>query len=268
MGEQGPARAASRFGSRGGNRAVMRRGTFANIRLRNEMAPGTEGGVTRHQPSGEQMSIYDAAMKYARDGVPLVVVGGKEYGTGSSRVWAAKGTCLLGVRAGIGSSSRVVDAGTVGVLVVANGGEPRRLSVNGIPVGRWLAGLTPLPGTRRRAFAAVIVTDAPLLPGQLDHLAQRSFFGLVRVGLVDEVTTSGTIIAVSTTGLDDSMEGLAPGTVTARRTPDVSLPALFGAGADACEEAVLNALVVAHTQRSTDGVPGLPVDAFRDTAAR
>lgn len=184
------------------------------------------------------------------------------------QVGVGKSLVAFGVRAGIGSSSRVVDAGTVGVLVVANGGEPRRLSVNGIPVGRWLAGLTPLPGTRRRAFAAVIVTDAPLLPGQLDHLAQRSFFGLVRVGLVDEVTTSGTIIAVSTTGLDDSMEGLAPGTVTARRTPDVSLPALFGAGADACEEAVLNALVVAHTQRSTDGVPGLPVDAFRDTAAR
>ena len=189
-------------------------------------------------------------------------------GVAEGQIGIGQSLAAFGVRAGIGNSSRVVDAGTVGVLVAANGGEPRRLSVNGIPVGRWLAGLTPLPPTRRRAFAAVIVTDAPLLPGQLDRLAQRSFFGLVRVGLVDELTTSGTIIAVSTTGLDDGLEGLAPGTVTARMTPEASLPALFVAGADACEEAVLNALIAAHNQRSTDGVPGLPVDAFRDTASR
>jgi aconitate hydratase len=75
------------------------RGTFANIRLKNEMAPGTSGGVTRHMPSGEQMSIFDAAIRYQAEGVPLVVVGGKEYGTGSSRDWAAKGTRLLGIRA-------------------------------------------------------------------------------------------------------------------------------------------------------------------------
>ncbi len=74
------------------------RGTFANIRLRNQLAPGTEGGVTRHLPDGEEMSIYDAAMKYAEEGVPLVVIGGKEYGSGSSRDWAAKGTNLLGVQ--------------------------------------------------------------------------------------------------------------------------------------------------------------------------
>jgi aconitate hydratase len=87
------------YGSRRGNHEVMMRGTFANIRIRNEMAPGTEGGVTLHQPSGEQMAIYDAAMKYAAEGTPLVVVAGKEYGTGSSRDWAAKGTRLLGVKA-------------------------------------------------------------------------------------------------------------------------------------------------------------------------
>jgi len=87
------------YGSRRGNHQVMMRGTFANIRIRNEMAPGTEGGVTRHMPSGEQMPIYDAAMKYADEGVSLVVVGGAEYGTGSSRDWAAKGTSLLGVKA-------------------------------------------------------------------------------------------------------------------------------------------------------------------------
>ncbi len=87
------------YGARRGNHEVMMRGTFANIRIRNLMAPGTEGGVTKHQPSGEQMPIYDAAMRYAEEGTPLVVVGGTEYGTGSSRDWAAKGTNLLGVKA-------------------------------------------------------------------------------------------------------------------------------------------------------------------------
>jgi len=87
------------YGSRRGNHQVMMRGTFANVRLRNLMAPGTEGGWTTHQPSGEVMSIYDASMKYQEAGTPLVVVGGKEYGTGSSRDWAAKGTNLLGVKA-------------------------------------------------------------------------------------------------------------------------------------------------------------------------
>jgi aconitate hydratase len=87
------------YGSRRGNHEVMMRGTFANIRLRNELAPGTEGGWTRYQPDDEQMFIYDAAMKYQANGVPLVIIGGKEYGSGSSRDWAAKGTRLLGVRA-------------------------------------------------------------------------------------------------------------------------------------------------------------------------
>jgi aconitate hydratase len=87
------------YGARRGNDRVMTRGTFANIRLRNLMAPGTEGGVTRHMPDGEQMTIYDAAMKYKAEGVPLVILAGAEYGTGSSRDWAAKGTFLLGVRA-------------------------------------------------------------------------------------------------------------------------------------------------------------------------
>lgn len=75
------------------------RGTFANIRIKNQMLPGVEGGVTKHQPSGAQMPIYDAAMRYQKEGVPLVIFAGKEYGTGSSRDWAAKGTKLLGVRA-------------------------------------------------------------------------------------------------------------------------------------------------------------------------
>jgi aconitate hydratase len=92
------------FGARRGNDRVMSRGTFANIRLRNLLAPGTEGGVTRHLPDGEPMSIYDASVKYQKDGIPLVILAGAEYGTGSSRDWAAKGTRLLGVRAVIAAS--------------------------------------------------------------------------------------------------------------------------------------------------------------------
>ena len=92
------------LGARRGNHEVMMRGTFANIRLRNLLAPGTEGGVTRHLPDGELMSIFDAAMKYREEGVPLVVIAGKEYGSGSSRDWAAKGPKLLGVRAVIAES--------------------------------------------------------------------------------------------------------------------------------------------------------------------
>ena len=87
------------YGARRGNHEVMMRGTFANIRIKNLMVPGVEGGVTKYQPSGDQMPIYDAAMRYQTDGVPLVIFAGKEYGTGSSRDWAAKGTRLLGIRA-------------------------------------------------------------------------------------------------------------------------------------------------------------------------
>src|SRR4051794_22395553 len=107
------------YGSRRGNHEVMMRGTFANIRLRNQLAPGTEGGVTRHLPDGDEMSIYDAAMKYAEEGVPLVVLGGKEYGSGSSRDWAAKGTKLLGVRAVIAESfERIHRSNLVGMGVL------------------------------------------------------------------------------------------------------------------------------------------------------
>ena len=95
------------------------RGTFANIRLRNEMLPGTEGGITRHIPSGETMSIYDAAMRYKAEGVPLVVVAGKEYGTGSSRDWAAKGTLLLGVKAVLAESfERIHRSNLIGMGVL------------------------------------------------------------------------------------------------------------------------------------------------------
>src|SRR5439155_3815575 len=92
------------YGARRGNHEVMMRGTFANVRLRNQMAPGTEGGWATHQPDGEVMAIYDAAMKYKAEGTPLLVIAGKEYGSGSSRDWAAKGTLLLGVQAVIAES--------------------------------------------------------------------------------------------------------------------------------------------------------------------
>jgi aconitate hydratase len=92
------------YGARRGNHEVMMRGTFANIRLRNQLAPGTEGGVTRHLPDGAPMTIYDASVRYREEGVPLIVVAGKEYGSGSSRDWAAKGTLLLGIRAVIAES--------------------------------------------------------------------------------------------------------------------------------------------------------------------
>jgi aconitate hydratase len=107
------------YGARRGNHEVMMRGTFANIRLRNQLAPGTEGGVTRHLPDGDEMAIYDAAMKYAEEGVPLVVLAGKEYGSGSSRDWAAKGTNLLGVRAVIAESfERIHRSNLVGMGVL------------------------------------------------------------------------------------------------------------------------------------------------------
>jgi len=107
------------YGSRRGNHEVMMRGTFANIRLRNELAPGTEGGWTRYQPGAEVMSIYDAAMKYKEAGVPLIVIAGKEYGTGSSRDWAAKGTTLLGVRAVIVESyERIHRSNLIGMGVL------------------------------------------------------------------------------------------------------------------------------------------------------
>jgi aconitate hydratase len=107
------------FGSRRGNDRVMVRGTFANIRLKNQLVPGTEGGVTVHFPDGERMSIYDAAMKYKAEGVPLLVIAGKEYGTGSSRDWAAKGTLLLGVKAVLAESyERIHRSNLVGMGVL------------------------------------------------------------------------------------------------------------------------------------------------------
>jgi aconitate hydratase len=149
------------YGSRRGNHEVMMRGTFANIRIKNQMLSGVEGGYTKHYPSGEQMPIYDAAMRYKEEGVPLVIFAGKEYGTGSSRDWAAKGTRLLGVRAVIAESfERIHRSNLVGMGVlplVFTGGQTwqslglkgsEKVSLSG------LAGLTP-----RQEIAARIAFD-------------------------------------------------------------------------------------------------------------
>ena len=120
------------YGSRRGNHEVMMRGTFANIRIKNEMLGGEEGGNTLYQPSGEKLSIYDAAMRYQAEGVPLVVIAGKEYGTGSSRDWAAKGTNLLGVKAVIAESFERIHRSNLigmGVLALQFVGEQTRQSL-------------------------------------------------------------------------------------------------------------------------------------------
>jgi aconitate hydratase len=124
------------YGARRGNHDVMMRGTFANIRIKNMLLGGKEGGLTIHYPSGEQMSIYDAAMRYKLEGVPLVVFAGKEYGTGSSRDWAAKGTRLLGIRAVIARSfERIHRSNLVGMgvlpLVFEDGQSWQELGLTG-----------------------------------------------------------------------------------------------------------------------------------------
>ena len=113
------ARDFNSYGARRGNHEVMVRGTFANVRLRNRLVPDVEGGVTAHLPDGEQMSIFEASTRYLADAVPLLVIAGKEYGTGSSRDWAAKGTRLLGVRAVIAESfERIHRSNLVGMGVL------------------------------------------------------------------------------------------------------------------------------------------------------
>ena len=152
------------YGSRRGNHEVMMRGTFANIRIRNEMVQGVEGGYTVHIPSGDELSIYDAAMRYQGEGTPLVVFAGKEYGTGSSRDWAAKGTRLLGVKAVIVESfERIHRSNLIGMgvlpLVFQDGDSRKSLRLSGdevvdirLPAG--VAEVTP------RQLLELVVTDA------------------------------------------------------------------------------------------------------------
>jgi aconitate hydratase len=164
------------YGSRRGNHEVMIRGTFANIRLRNQLAPGTEGGVTRCLPDGEQMSIYDAAKRYEADGVPLLILAGKEYGSGSSRDWAAKGTALLGVRAVLAESfERIHRSNLVGMGVLPlqfrEGDTAESLGLTGEEVYditglEGLADGDPLPheltvSADGRSFSVVLRVDTP-----------------------------------------------------------------------------------------------------------
>ncbi|HMN87604.1 MAG TPA: aconitate hydratase AcnA, partial [Bauldia sp.] len=153
----------NQYGTRRGNHEVMMRGTFANIRIKNQMVPGVEGGVTAFQPSGEVMPIYDAAMRYRADGVPLVIFAGKEYGTGSSRDWAAKGTRLLGVRAVIAQSfERIHRSNLVGMgvlpLVFEEGTSWKSLDIQGdetVTIVGLAEGLKP----RQTLYAEIAPAD-------------------------------------------------------------------------------------------------------------
>jgi aconitate hydratase len=165
------------YGARRGNHEVMMRGTFANIRLRNQLAPGTEGSWTLHLPDGEKMFIYDAAVKYREEGVPLVVLAGKEYGSGSSRDWAAKGTRLLGVRAVIAESfERIHRSNLVGMGVLPlefKQGETREtlgLTGNEVFEIEGVASMAPrkdvtvkakAPDGKEKKFATTVRVDTP-----------------------------------------------------------------------------------------------------------
>ena len=171
------------YGARRGNHEVMMRGTFANIRLRNQLAPGTEGGWTIHQPSGEKMSIYDAAMKYREESVPLVVLAGKEYGSGSSRDWAAKGTILLGVRVVLAESfERIHRSNLVGMGVLPleflPGENAQSLGLNGLEIFDF-EGLSQTFEPKKRV--RVTVRDAN---GQLT----RHFHAVARIDTPFEVS--------------------------------------------------------------------------------
>ena len=173
------------YGSRRGNHEVMIRGTFANIRLRNQLAPGTEGGLTRHLPGGEQLSIFDAAQRYAADGVPLLIIAGREYGSGSSRDWAAKGTALLGVRAVLAASfERIHRSNLIGMGVLPlqfpAGEDATSLGLAGEETYtvRGLAGAAEVPRTvtvtaagpaGTRELTATVRIDTPAEAGYYRH---------------------------------------------------------------------------------------------------
>ena len=156
----------NQYGTRRGNHQVMMRGTFANIRIKNQMVPGVEGGVTIHYPSRQKMTMYDAAMKYKADGVPLVIFAGKEYGTGSSRDWAAKGTVLLGVRAVITQSfERIHRSNLIGMGVVPLCFEEGTSLADARPQGQR-AGDDSRPARRlkprQRLMAEIVAADGKL----------------------------------------------------------------------------------------------------------
>jgi aconitate hydratase len=150
------------FGSRRGNDRVMVRGTFANIRLKNLLVPGTEGGITQHFPGSERMSIYDAAMRYRDEGVPLIVLAGKEYGSGSSRDWAAKGTLLLGVRAVLAETyERIHRSNLVGMGVLPlQFREGETAATLGLS-GQEVFDITGLSGAIRPRSEVSVIAAAP-----------------------------------------------------------------------------------------------------------
>ena len=172
------------FGSRRGNHEVMMRGTFANIRLRNQLAPGTEGGWTKHQPSGEQMSIFDASLKYKNEGTPLVVIAGAEYGTGSSRDWAAKGTLLLGVKAVITKSyERIHRSNLIGMGVLPlqfkdgedasslglDGSETYDISGQTDPNAKLVTVIATAEDGTTKSFEALVRIDTPKERDYYEH---------------------------------------------------------------------------------------------------
>ncbi|MDB5679214.1 MAG: aconitate hydratase 1, partial [Sphingomonas bacterium] len=170
-------------GARRGNHEVMMRGTFANIRIKNEMVAGVEGGMTDYIPTGEQMAIYDAAMKYRDDGVPLVIVAGKEYGTGSSRDWAAKGTALLGVRAVITESfERIHRSNLVGMGVLplqfADGVTRQTLGLTGDETFtiRNVAGLRPRQDVEVELTRADGSTETFVTRCRIDTVNELDYF--------------------------------------------------------------------------------------------
>jgi aconitate hydratase len=169
------------YGARRGNHEVMMRGTFANVRLRNQMAPGTEGGWTKYHPGGDVMTIYDASVKYQQAGVPLMVFAGKEYGSGSSRDWAAKGTYLLGVKAVIAESferihrSNLVNMGVL-PLQFKLGDNAASLKITGTESFRLL-GIAD--GLRPRGDIRVVATET--------DGSSREFTATVRIDTPEEL---------------------------------------------------------------------------------
>jgi aconitate hydratase len=150
----------NQYGARRGNHEVMMRGTFANIRLRNLLCPGIEGGVTQYLPGGEQMSIYDAAMQYKAAGTPLIILAGKEYGSGSSRDWAAKGTMLLGVKAVIAESfERIHRSNLIGMGVLPLQFQPGQNAQSLGLTGRETFSIMGAADASRRTVSVVAVAD-------------------------------------------------------------------------------------------------------------
>jgi aconitate hydratase len=174
----------NQYGTRRGNHQVMMRGTFGNIRIKNQMVPGVEGGVTIHYPSRQRMTIYDAAMKYKADGVPLVVFAGKEYGTGSSRDWAAKGAALLGIRAVVCQSfERIHRSNLIGMGVVPlcfeEGASWQQLGLKGSEQVT-IRGLHGELKPRQRLIAEIVAADGKLsrvpLISRIDTLDELEYF--------------------------------------------------------------------------------------------